>query len=66
MNDWFEDSISQYYHWLREKTFTKSDGQSGWIAVSTPFLGLFNDPIEVYMRLQADTEVPSFESLSFD
>ncbi len=55
MNDWFEDSISQYYHWLREKTFTKSDGQSGWIAVSTPFLGLFNDPIEVYMRLQGDT-----------
>lgn len=55
MNDWFENSINQYYHWLREKTFTKADDQSGWVTVSTPFLGLFNDPIEVFMKLQGDT-----------
>ncbi len=55
MNDWFENSINQYYHWLREKTFAKSDNQSGWVAVSTPFLGLFNDPIEIYMKMQGDT-----------
>lgn len=55
MNNWLEDSINQYYRWLREKTFTKTNEQSGWVAVSTPFLGLFNDPIEIYMKLQGDT-----------
>jgi len=55
MNNWFEESIAQYYNWLKEKTFTKSGEQSEWIAVSTPFIGLFNDPIEIYMKMQGDT-----------
>ncbi|MBR6083815.1 MAG: DUF1828 domain-containing protein [Salinivirgaceae bacterium] len=55
MNEWFENSINQYYHWLKEKTVVKTDNQTGWSVVSTPFLGLFNDPIEVYMKAQGDT-----------
>lgn len=55
MNNWFEESIAQYYSWLKEKTFTKFDGQSEWVVVSTPFIGLFNDPIEIYMKMQGDT-----------
>lgn len=54
MTDWFEDSISKYYKWLKEKTVAKQDEQSGWVAVSTPFLGLFNDPIEIYMKMEGD------------
>ena len=54
MSDWFEDSISKYYKWLKEKTVAKQDEQSGWVAVSTPFLGLFNDPIEIYMKMEGE------------
>ena len=59
MNEWFENSINQYYHWLKEKTVVKTDNQTGWSVVSTPFLGLFNDPIEVYMKAQGDTTLLS-------
>lgn len=54
MNEWFENSINQYYNWLKEKTFAKTDEQSGWVAVSTPFLGLFNDPIEIFMKQEGE------------
>lgn len=55
MNNWFDESIAQYYNWLKERTFTKFNEQSEWVAVSTPFIGLFNDPIEIYMKMQGDT-----------
>jgi hypothetical protein len=64
MNDWFENSISQYYNWLKEKTFVKADEQSGWVAVSTPFFGLFNDPIEIYMKLEGDTIILSDDGMT--
>lgn len=52
--NWLEESINQYYNWLKEKTFTRMDEQSGWIAISTPFMGLFNDPIEIYVKKDGD------------
>lgn len=55
MNNWFEESIAQYYRWLKENTLTEFHEQSGWVVVSTPFIGLFNDPIEIYMRMQGET-----------
>lgn len=55
MNNWFDESINQYYSWLKDKTFTRLDEQTGWIAVSTPFIGLFNDPIEIYLKKNGET-----------
>lgn len=52
--NWLEESINQYYNWLKEKTYTRMDEQSGWIAISTPFMGLFNDPIEIYVKKDGD------------
>lgn len=49
--NWIDNSIKEYYNWLREKTVVTKDEQSGWIAITTPFFGLFNDNIEIYAKL---------------
>lgn len=62
--NWIEDSINQYYDWLKSKTYAKADEQSGWIAVTTPFIGLFNDPIEIYMKMDADSILISDDGMT--
>lgn len=47
---WIEDSVAQYYRWLKEKTSIRLDAGTGWTQVVTPFLGMFNDPIEIYIK----------------
>lgn len=49
--NWVDDCIDQYYRWLKERTVSKSDNTTGWSVVTTPFLGMFNDPIEIYMKM---------------
>lgn len=49
--NWIENSIKDYYNWLREKTFVTNDELTGWSTITTPFLGLFNDNIEIYAKL---------------
>ena len=51
---WIDESIDQYYNWLRERTICKSDEMTGWSVVTTPFLGMFNDPIDIYMKMGED------------
>jgi hypothetical protein len=52
MNDnWINNSIVEYYGWLRDKTQISKNEQTGWYAITTPFLGLFNDNIEIYVKL---------------
>lgn len=47
---WIEDKISEYYSWLRDNTVIREDETSGWFAVSTPFVGQFNDNIEIFIK----------------
>lgn len=54
---WIDDSIGQYYNWLKERTSYKTDEQSGWSSISTPFIGLFNDPIEIYVKMNPDNTI---------
>ncbi|GAB6013224.1 DUF1828 domain-containing protein [Viscerimonas tarda] len=55
MNDnWINNSIAEYYNWLRDKTQVSKNEQTGWYAITTPFLGLFNDNIEIYIKLDND------------
>lgn len=49
--NWIEESIKEYYDWLRQKTTVTKDLQTGWSIIVTPFTGLFNDNIEIYARL---------------
>lgn len=62
--NWIEDSINQYYDWLKTKTYAKVDEQSDWVAVTTPFLGLFNDPIEIYMKMEDETILMSDDGVT--
>jgi len=50
--DWINNSIAEYYNWLRDKTQVLKNEQSGWYTITTPFLGLFNDSIEIYAKLK--------------
>jgi hypothetical protein len=55
MNDnWINNSITEYYNWLRDKTQILKNEQTGWYAITTPFLGLFNDNIEIYAKLEKE------------
>ena len=49
---WINKSIDNYYQWLRNKTFVCEDSQTGWTTITTPFIGLFNDSIEIYAKLE--------------
>ncbi len=49
--NWIDNSIKEYYNWLREKTNVIKDENTGWNVISTPFLGMFNDNIEIYAKL---------------
>lgn len=49
--NWIDSSIREYYNWLLEKTFVTTDERTGWSAITTPFVGLFNDNIEIYAKL---------------
>lgn len=48
--NWIHEYIDNYYKFLREKTVLATDGQSGWVEISTPFLNVFNDSIDIYAK----------------
>ena len=52
MTNWLEQLnllTDDYYRWLREKTdIVPADGE--WAVIATPFLGAFNDAVEIYAR----------------
>lgn len=46
-----EELIKQYYEWLKSRTGLFTDPETGWTQISTPFVGLFNDTIEIYAKV---------------
>ena len=42
--------MDDYYNWLREKTFIQKDSHTDWFIINTPFVGAFNDTIEIYAQ----------------
>lgn len=63
---WIEDRIADYYKWLHERTEVRTDETTGWSVVSTPFLGAYNDPLEIYMRREGDDIELSDDGVVFD
>ncbi len=51
---WANTLINEYYTWLKNKTYIISDQKTDWIAIQTPFIGLFNDTIEMYAQKKGD------------
>lgn len=50
MNKWVNELIDKYYEFLKERTSVITSTESDWIVISTPFIGLFNDMIEIYVK----------------
>jgi len=50
MNNWLDDLIDRYYHFLRERTAVVTDTGTEWAVIHTPFTSLFNDTLEVYAK----------------
>lgn len=48
--NWVNTSVDNYYNWLREKTFIQKDLTTDWFLINTPFIGAFNDTIEIYVQ----------------
>lgn len=47
---WIDTLMNDYYAFLKEKTLVSDMSTSGWVEISTPFIGMFNDPIDIYAR----------------
>jgi len=47
---WVNTYVDNYYNWLREKTFIQKDTNTDWFLINTPFIGAFNDTIEIYAQ----------------
>ena len=59
MTDWLKELnalTDDYYRWLRGKTdIIPADG--GWAVIASPFLGAFNDAIEIYARREDNGKI---------
>lgn len=42
--------MDDYYSFLKEKTLVSASNSSDWVEISTPFIGLFNDAVEIYAK----------------
>jgi hypothetical protein len=48
--NWINTLMDNYYAFLKEKTLVSASDSSDWIEISTPFLGLFNDTVDIYAK----------------
>lgn len=50
---WVDGAIDSYIHFLREHT-VHNTVDNGWISITTPFLNIYNDYIEIYCKKEAE------------
>lgn len=50
MNNWVNELIDKYYDFLKGRTAVITETGTNWAVISTPFIGLFNDTLEVYAK----------------
>ena len=62
--NWIDNSIQKYYNWLKEKTVVTKDNTTGWHTITTPFIGMFNDSIEIYVKLENGNIILSDDGLT--
>lgn len=48
--NWINTYVDDYYSWLRKKTIIQQGTTTDWFLIDTPFLGAFNDTIEIYAQ----------------
>lgn len=57
--NWINPLLEEYHKWLKAKTHVLFDNNTGWITISTPFIGIFNDTLEIYAMKNGDKIVLS-------
>lgn len=45
---WLDEHVQSYYAWLKAKTHLPDEGNRNGGVISTPFLGLYNDTLEIH------------------
>lgn len=48
--NWINKLMDDYYAFLKEKTLVTANSSSDWLEISTPFVGLFNDTVDIYVK----------------
>jgi len=51
---WIDNLINSYYDFIKDNTKITTNDPSGWVEISTPFIGLFNDGIDIYVKKEND------------
>ena len=49
---WINALMDDYYSFLKEKTILSENSGSEWVEISTPFTGLFNDTLDIFVKKQ--------------
>ena len=62
---WVNALIHDYYTWLKSKTVILPDEKTEWVAIQTPFIGLFNDVVEMYAQKKGDKIILSDNGETF-
>jgi hypothetical protein len=47
---WIDELISEYHKWLKTKFVVTEDSKTDWVMITTPFVGMFNDLLELYAQ----------------
>jgi len=64
MITWIEKLINDYYKFLRDRTALITDTGTDWAVISTPFIGAFNDYIEIYVKKNMDSIILSDDGIT--
>lgn len=52
--NWINSLMNDYYAFLKEKTLVTPSNSSDWTEISTPFVGLFNDTVDIYTKKEGN------------
>jgi hypothetical protein len=52
--NWINALMEDYCAFLKEKTLVTVSNSSTWVEISTPFVGLFNDTVDIYAKKEGN------------
>jgi len=63
---WIEELLNNYYLWLRDRTAISVQDSNDWALISTPFLGVFNDNIDIFIKKNHNNLILSDDGETLD
>ncbi len=59
-----DELIDNYYNFLKGRTTVFTETGSNWTVISTPFIGLFNDTLEIYAKKENEKIIMSDDGVT--